>query len=55
MSFLKDVLSEVRKVSWLKKKEVLSQFFIVHVVAIVIILYFGVIDIAVNTLSGFFG
>lgn len=54
MEFLKSVSKEMNKVSWLSKKEVLGQFLMIHIIGIIIIFYFGVIDFGVRVIKNIF-
>lgn len=54
MNFLNSVSKEIRKMSWLSKKEVWGQFLAIHVIAGAILIYFTGIDFIVNGIKNLF-
>lgn len=54
LKFLKGVTSELSKVKWLKKKEILNLFIVVNVISILMIAYFGLIDFAIYGINMIF-
>lgn len=47
IGFLKDVVSEMRKVSWPKRKELTRYTIVVIVTVIFMAIYFGVVDFGI--------
>lgn len=54
LGFFKDVTTEMRKMSWLSKKEVWGQLIAIHLIAGAIIAYFFGIDFVVNGIKNIF-
>ncbi|OGS23282.1 MAG: preprotein translocase subunit SecE [Elusimicrobia bacterium RIFOXYA2_FULL_39_19] len=54
IQFLKEVINEFRKVSWLSKKEVVATTIVVIIFMLVVSLYVGVIDFILSRILGIF-
>lgn len=52
--FLKDVVSEMRKVSWPKRKELTRYTIVVLVTVVFMALYFGVADLGISKLMDWY-
>lgn len=52
--FLKDVVSEMRKVSWPKRKELTRYTIVVLTTVIFMAVYFGVVDLGISKLMDWY-
>ncbi|MDI6640839.1 MAG: preprotein translocase subunit SecE [Elusimicrobiota bacterium] len=56
VAFLKEVYSELRKVSWLSKKEVLASTIVVIIFVLIVAIFIGLVDfILAKILAMFLG
>lgn len=52
VQFLKEALAELRKVSWLSRKEVIASTIVVIILVMIIALFVGVIDFVLARILG---
>jgi len=54
VQFLKEAYSELRKVSWLSKKEVIGSTIVVIIFVFIIAIYVGLVDLILSRIVGIF-
>ncbi len=52
VQFLKEALAELKKVTWLSRKEVIASTIVVIILVMIIALYVGVIDFVLARILG---
>lgn len=54
ISFIKESYEELKKVSWLTKKEMIASSIIVVIFIVIVAIYIGILDFILANIFGFF-